>query len=521
MKCGIPNRLCSLLIGTALLSTAASIATLRKHTLTGGTLNPLSNDLVNRLNGTKAGTCSLFSCLGARKWEQRKCIQDAFKLDPQQSAKFSGALKPRCDLWELQQPEHCTLVLDVDIPPTEDDLGSTYDRRKVVQMCQRSSVVLLHLNREDIRHTGKSFLLSRPARDLLKDLAKSNQRGTIPDVYVFLPELGTLKQKYTREDVTAYEHFKTHLSDLVNKNTKFHFKSHRDEPSVYRTVVNLGTSSSPKDIARTISMAPNDNAAVKNSAAVQIRDACFGPHRVFLKDRLAEIYRGSMQPVFTKSVESSMIDAALSLHLRTRDLHADDIVSHFIDQEYKQMSLFTGDAYLRLVMLSAAEAKCKLRKELGDNPKQDTDALVESILSDHDIKLAQAMESVSTKMSPPSWIVDTAKEIRSQLREHLDAIVAVHKGVPSPTYAKQERSIEENYAKQKKKRGVSTMLSVSCMLRERGYGNRQGYLNYQWGPLILTLGYANDRDIAESKPGTGLVTPAFRIQPRLHVNVSL
>ncbi|ORM42058.1 uncharacterized protein BXIN_0936 [Babesia sp. Xinjiang] len=522
MKCGILYRISALAIWAALLSSGKAITVIRKHTLIGATQNHPCKELIARLKKTKGETCNFFSCIGARKREQRKALLEAFNIDHKQSSTLYGPLKPRCDIWELEQPKQSTLILDVDIPPTEDDMTSELNRKQIMRICHRSSVVLVHLNQQDIRYNGKSFQINREARHLLRDLAKGQKGRNTPDVYVFLPDINTIKQDATKEDRTAYEQFKTHLYELVHKNNKFHFKSYGDQNNVYKNIKNQDGATNTADIARTIDMDNDDKDETTNSSLVQIREASFGQHRMFLKDRMAEIYRGSKQPTFANAVQSSMVDAALAFYLRTRHINDDEMITHYLDQEYKHMAIFAADAYLRIIMQTAAEAKNRLRKELGDDPKQDTDILINTILADHDSQLADALESLSNKMKPPEWLKNTAEEVRNQLRDNLSAIVAMHKGIPKPTaYTKHERAVEKNYAKQKKKRGINVMLAISCMLRERGYGNRQGYINYQWGPLILTLGYANDRDIAENKPGTGLLTPAFRIQPKLHVNISL
>ncbi|GIX62331.1 signal peptide-containing protein [Babesia caballi] len=503
MKHGVPLWAGALAAWVALIRGCLSMPTLRKHRLIGNAPTPPSRDLTSRLTNAGAGRCSLVSCIGACDWEQRKALHDAFNLDPKQSATLDGPLKPRCDLWELGQPQQCTLVLDADIPATADQPNGGANRRTLLRLCHRSSAVLLHLNRQDIRHGVNSFRLSRSARALLKDLAAQSRNKDAPSVYVFLPELASIKADPSAEDAAAYEQLKAHLADLVRQDPKFHFKPSRDAANVYRSTRNLEPHCNPKGTPPSIN---SHNHRYRN-------DHCNGP----------KLQRGR-----------SHVPRPHSRGLLRGSPHGSEDVARYLDQEYKQLSLFTGDAYLRLVMLASEAAKSKLRDELAGNPKQDTEALVNSILADHAGQMAAMMASLSDKLAPPPWLGDTVDGVRDQLRGKLEAIVAVHTGLPKATvYAvgctapaptpcqDQERAVERNHAKSRKKRGVNVMLSLSCMLRERGYGNRQGYVNYQWGPLILTLGYANDRDVAENKPGTGLLTPAFRLQPRLHVNVTL
>ncbi|GBE62640.1 signal peptide-containing protein, putative [Babesia ovata] len=507
-------------LGLLLLSGCFCVSTLRKHSLNGDPSILARSDLVSRLRGTKASNCSLVSCIGASNWTQRKALHDAFGIDLVKSAALGGPLRPRADLWELEQPDRCTLVVDVDIPVAANEPIRGFDRQPLLRLCQRSGAVLVHLNRSDIRGGSKSFRLSEAARTLLKDLAKIVDSKKGPTVYVFIPDLDTIKPGSSAEDVSVYEQFKRHLSDIVQRSPKFIFKSNGDEESVYRSISQSETPCTPDDIAKAISMVQGTNDTATTMA--QIHEACFASHRTYVKDRLGELYKGSPKSNLTSILQSSMIDAILSFFLRTRNMNSDDIASHYVDQEYKRLSLFANDAYLRIVLMAAASAKEQLRSELGKDPKQDADALVNRIIADHDRKIADAMASLSNKMPLPEWVEETIGDGRDQLRDKLEAIVSVHTGLPKPTmYAKHEKAIERNYSKSKKKRGVNFTLALSCMLREHGYGNRQGYFNYQWGPLLFTLGYANDRDIAEAKPGTGILTPAFRLQPRLHVNIKL
>ncbi|CDR96132.1 hypothetical protein, conserved [Babesia bigemina] len=516
-------------IGVLVLSGCFCVSTLRKvggdyidHSLNGDTSAMPRSNLVSRIRDTKERNCSLVSCIGASSWPQRKALHDAFGIDAAKSAALGGPLRPRADLWELKQPDRCTLVVDVDIPAATNDLGRGLDRQPLLRLCQRSGAVVVHLNRSDIRRGGKSFHLSRAARTLLKDLSKLVDTKRGPTVYIFIPDLDTIKPGSSAEDVSAYEQFKVHLSDIVHKSPKFIFKSCGEEESVYRSISQSETPCNPSgrststrkigttDIATAISMVQGANEIATTLA--QIHEACFASHHTYVKDRLGELYKGTPKSNLTSIMQSSMIDAILSFFLRTRNMTHDDIVSRYVDQEYKRLSLFANDAYLRIVLMAASSAKEQLRNELGKDPKQDAEALVNRIIADHDRKIADAMASLSNKMPLPTWVEETIGDARDQLREKLEAIVSVHTGLPKPTM---------NHAKRKKKRGMNFTLGLSCMLREHGYGNRQGYINYQLGPLLLTVGYANDRDVAEAKPGTGILTPAFRLQPRLHVNIKL
>ncbi|EDO05177.1 hypothetical protein BBOV_I000830 [Babesia bovis T2Bo] len=521
MRCGTWCKWLFIVLCRTLIKHARALSGAKKHSFDGAILSPQSEDLVSRLSTATNGSCKLFTSIGARSPKQRRELWNSFNLDHKQPSTLHGPLKPRCDLWEVNEPEQCTLVLDLDICSLSDDLEGKYDRRKILKLLQRSNAVLLHVNAEDIEFTASSFRLNRNFRNILKELLNLQARGNSPKVYIFLPSLKDVKKDHTSKDIEAWDHFKKYLLEHTKGTTQIEFKTHQDEAEVYRVIAKMAPITNTKDVAKAISMAVESASKITNSTAVRLRDACFNSHRKILKHRLANVYRGTRQPDFGEYIEASMLDATLALYLRTMDLDADEIIKALLDQEYKQVSLFAGDAYLRMVMISAGEAKSKLRKELGDNPKQDTNALMESILTEYDQQLSEAFKSLSSKLEPPQWVMKTVDEVRTQLKQQLESIVAVHNGLPSPVYSNQERMLEDNHMKNKKDRGISMMLFISCMLREHGYGNRQGYINYQLGPVIFTLGYANDRDVAENKPGTGLLTPAFRIQPRIHFNIKL
>ncbi|UVC54001.1 hypothetical protein MACJ_003325 [Theileria orientalis] len=40
-------------------------------------------------------------------------------------------------------------------------------------------------------------------------------------------------------------------------------------------------------------------------------------------------------------------------------------------------------------------------------------------------------------------------------------------------------------------------------------------------PVVLTLGYSNDRNLVDDGSGTGVLAPRFKIQPIIHLNVPL
>lgn len=522
MRNGVLMIIGAIVAGTAFLEGAWSVKTIHKHRLIGPKPAPSAHELSTRLISAKDSKCSLISCIGVSSCNQRAALHDAFELDAQQSATLSGALKPRCDLWEVKHPHECKLLLDVDIPATSDKLDCRIDRKKVLKLCQASSAVVIHLNPQDIRRSKNSFHLTRASKELIVDLASSKGNKTSQPIYLILPDVSALVSVPGGDDIAAYEQFKGHLLELVGKRPNVFIKSEAEQSDVYKSIKALEAAATPNDIAKAISTNHNTTSETVNTSLAHILDASFAEHNRTLRDRLCEIYKGELQPNFGSIVQASMLDAALSYYLRTFHVRHDGTVVPYLEQEYKRTTLVTSDAYLRLVILAEAAAKSKLRRELAKDPKQDTDALLRDVMTDYDAEVTKTLTALLTKTAPPEWLTDTIENMREQLREKLDAIVTVHKGLPKPTiYAKQEQAIEQNHEKAKKQRGVNMMLLISAMLRERGYGNRQGYINYQYGPLILTLGYANDRDVAENKPGTGILTPAFRIQPQLHVNFTL
>ncbi|SJK86697.1 conserved Plasmodium protein, unknown function [Babesia microti strain RI] len=64
-------------------------------------------------------------------------------------------------------------------------------------------------------------------------------------------------------------------------------------------------------------------------------------------------------------------------------------------------------------------------------------------------------------------------------------------------------------------RGLHMGLGLTAMIRRPGRGNLQWYTNYQLGPLTLTLGFANDKDLCPDS------IPSFRLQPKVYFNVNL
>ncbi|EPR59505.1 hypothetical protein TGGT1_213010 [Toxoplasma gondii GT1] len=64
---------------------------------------------------------------------------------------------------------------------------------------------------------------------------------------------------------------------------------------------------------------------------------------------------------------------------------------------------------------------------------------------------------------------------------------------------------------------VRPSLSLTAMLRRRGEGNFQGFLAWNGGSLNMILGFANDAPVVQPD---GKVAPAFRIQPKVHFDVT-
>ncbi|KAF8821457.1 hypothetical protein IE077_002010 [Cardiosporidium cionae] len=74
--------------------------------------------------------------------------------------------------------------------------------------------------------------------------------------------------------------------------------------------------------------------------------------------------------------------------------------------------------------------------------------------------------------------------------------------------------------KSKKQRGIRMGFGLTAMLRQSGYGNLQGFANYDGGPFTLTFGYANDRDSLEAMQD-GQKPPIFRIQPKFQFDINV
>ncbi|KEP65207.1 UNVERIFIED_CONTAM: hypothetical protein HHA_213010 [Hammondia hammondi] len=64
---------------------------------------------------------------------------------------------------------------------------------------------------------------------------------------------------------------------------------------------------------------------------------------------------------------------------------------------------------------------------------------------------------------------------------------------------------------------VRPSLSLTAMLRRRGEGNFQGFLAWNTGPLNMIFGFANDAPVVQPD---GKVAPAFRMQPKVHFDVT-
>lgn len=515
MRSGTAIPLGALAVIAVLMESCSSLQVLRKHELSGSSAINNAQAFSTRLRADSNRRYSLVSCIGATLYDQRRALHDVFQLDENKSAALSGPLNPRYDLWELDNPNQCSVLLDVDIPMTQEAAQHEINPRSVLRLCKISSGVIVHLNPRDIRRSKNTFHLTRDAKELihgLGDIAKSKEP---PQIFVILPD-DSIFGGYN-----ALTEFKEHLSELLGKHPNVHIMAKGEERKVYKTIKKIDKDSSPKDIAKAITM-DDQNKDIMSSALVQIKDACFAEHYRNVNKQLSQLYKGKNMPDFGSIVQASLLDAALAYYLRASHMRLDDAALNYLQYEYKRLSLSTNDAYLRILVMAEAEAKSKLRQELARDYNQDTDKLVDLVMADFNAEMEKALASPLVTCKPPEWLSDTVETMRDQLRDKLESIVTVHKGLPRNTvYSEQERALEESHAKSKKERGVNMVLSISAMLRERGYGNRQGYVNYQYGPLILTLGYANDRDIAENKPGTGILTPSFRIQPQLHVNVSL
>eukprot|EP00923_Selenidium_pygospionis_P054070 GHVN01094167.1.p1 GENE.GHVN01094167.1~~GHVN01094167.1.p1 ORF type:complete len:857 (+),score=248.70 GHVN01094167.1:176-2746(+) len=70
-------------------------------------------------------------------------------------------------------------------------------------------------------------------------------------------------------------------------------------------------------------------------------------------------------------------------------------------------------------------------------------------------------------------------------------------------------------------RGMKMGVGLTGMVRGGGAGNLQAVGNYQIGPLSLNMGYANDRDLPESRLPDGSKPPSLRFQPKVHFDVQL
>lgn len=513
MRYGVSS-LIAAVIALGVLKCGTSVKALRKHQLVRSATGSPATGLYSRFKSDKNRLYSLVSCIGATSCDQRYELHDAFGLDSKQAAALSGPLKPRYDLWELETPKECRIIVDVDIPQMKGSVSGQINKNSVLKLCKISSAVVVHINPGDIRKTKKLLNLTPESKQLIESLGEILRSQTAVQIYVIIPNSEALGGTETQKALKA------HLVELMGNPQKVEIRTTEELPNIYQEIKKLKQEVPASDIAKAIA-AGDPNTEIANASLAYIREACFADHHHKVRSSLSDIYKGKLNPRIGSICQASILDSALAFYLRTFHLRDDDSVIKYLEQEFKRMALSTNDAYLRILVMAEAEAKSRLRQELATNPKQEPDELVNEIIADFEKDMEKVLSSPLKRCAPPEWLRSTIESMREQLREKLDAIVTVHMGLPKATvYKQQEKAVDKNHEK-KKQRGVSMILSISAMLRERGYGNRQGYINYHYGPLVLTLGYANDRDVAETKPGTGIMVPAFRIQPQLHVNVSL
>ncbi|AFZ80557.1 signal peptide-containing protein [Theileria equi strain WA] len=475
------------------------------------------NELCARLrNFDLSKQCNIISCIGARDWEQRYAIEKSFGLDNTLSSTISGPLKPRFDLWELKNDDKYTLVLDSDIH-TDTDY-----KDKIAKICALSKCTVLYLSADDLYLVDGLLNLNPQTKAFVKKLSRSfniehTRKKSQSSVYIVLPSTESITEKFNikRPNFDAIRAF---ITETFGKYCLLNIKNSREGIDFSNYFHNFTDSVDPNKIRSILSSTKSQESEEYSALVDYLSYKSFHHHKNLLKDLSKDIYNGNFLQDFGKNVESSFLDSLLSFYLLTYDLDASKRNSE-LESIKTWFRSSTDHVYLKLILLLEEEIKSQLRKALLKKNTDHSDKLVDELIDDYNKRI----NDMVPKPVLSRWSKSVLASATKSLRQKLDNIIRVHSELPntSPMYSKEKASMKSNYEKSKKDRGLSFMLGLTAMIRERGYGNRQAFLNYNLGPLLLTLGYANDRDVAENKPGTGLMPPAFRIQPKLHLNINL
>ncbi|KAK2197041.1 hypothetical protein BdWA1_000036 [Babesia duncani] len=489
-----------------------SNAALRNHNLATHLISGTTEELCNRLKDPQSvKRCSVISCIGAKNRNQRTTIHKTFKLDPEQSSSLNGPLKPRFDLWEFQENDACKLVLDTELPNAS-DFDNPIDIDTVVKLCAISKCIIIYLNEEDVKKVKEGYELQSETRKFLIALKFKLASSSNKPLYIILPDTTNVN---SLKDGSG--NLKQVIAGMFGNREGLEIKYAKEYFDISHQIETNASTINPKDVANIISKKTYPNLITKKACMQRILDHCFSTHKAYLKRLLVNAFKGSYERDGIHNIKYSLVNATLSFYLSALALKASELQGPPLKEIMEQSQLLVSELYIRILGLVQKELVTKLRQRLSTKDKDENPQdIADSIWNEYD----GVIQSLIPTISHDQRLAIASKGVKEQLKSQLDNIVKLHLYSPSSTPNVENKPVNIPRKGGLKLPSVSVGLGITTMLRQAGKGNRQGWFIYSYGPLTFTFGYANDRDVAEAEPGTGLLTPIFRLQPKIHFNIA-
>ncbi|EAN33292.2 hypothetical protein TpMuguga_01g00048 [Theileria parva strain Muguga] len=515
----LKNILKIILLLSSLIRTCDSNLIKTNHNLgLGLSLSSLEN-LCKKLDDPKiTKKCNIVSCIGANNWKQRFFVENNFGLDPTKSSTISGPLKPRNNLWEHSVQDGYNLLLDSEIPNFENEIKSAVNNKSIVNLSALSKCILIYLNEDNFDLNNEEITLNQNVKMFFEQLSKRldlelgrNDKNS-KDIYIVLPDFNSFQKKVkpNKSQIKSLEsnlkHFFPKMNMHVNHfDTKFTVSKYFDSPSN----INI------KDVVDVLKSfnTPNNSTQM---LVDYVRTKCFENFTKFVDDSLERSLKGEKIDKFAAKYHTQLFDSKVSFYTLVMDQLGRNIPTDFTEPINAHNAKLCLE---RLIKNLENDIKTEFAKYFTEHRKKlDINLVVDQFIH----KFKTQMKSILPFMSE-SESNASVKDTVSRLEEYMYHMNELYTEFPNKHDSKTDlkKSFKSLKNKIKFNKRFHGIIQLVGLIRDRGSGNKRGLLNYHHPPFLLTLGYANDREIFDDGSGTGVMASLFKFQPILHLKIRL